>query len=74
MTATVSPSFSSKDEIHLAYSRLKNLTQQTPFPTIEERQQCLQRLQAALLVNEEPLLDALLADFGHRAPQESTIA
>ncbi|MFQ3187058.1 coniferyl aldehyde dehydrogenase [Marinomonas primoryensis] len=73
MTATVSPSFSSKDEIHLAYSRLKNLTQQTPFPTIEERRQCLQRLQAALLVNEEPLLDALLADFGHRAPQESRL-
>ena len=72
MTAT-SPTFSSKDEIHMAHARLKDLTQKQPFPTVEERQQALQRLHDSLLKNEIALLDALQADFRHRAPEESRL-
>ena len=73
MTATFPTDISFKDDIHMAFSRLKNLAQQTPFPTAEERQQCLLRLQTALLDNETQLLDALQKDFGHRAAEESRL-
>lgn len=72
MTATP-PTFSSTDEIHMAYARLKGLTQTQPFPTVEERQQALQRLHDSLMKHEIALLDALQADFGHRAPEESRL-
>jgi coniferyl-aldehyde dehydrogenase len=67
------PAISSKEGIHLALSRLKNATQKTPFPLAEERQQCLTRLQAALMGHETSLLDALQKDFGHRTHEESRL-
>ncbi|WP_219701380.1 coniferyl aldehyde dehydrogenase [Marinomonas lutimaris] len=67
------PAISSKEGIHLALSRLKNATQKTPFPLAEERQQCLTRLQAALMDHETSLLDALQKDFGHRTHEESRL-
>lgn len=67
------PAISSKEGIHSALSRLKNATQKTPFPLAEERQQCLTRLQAALMDHETSLLDALQKDFGHRTHEESRL-
>ncbi|QUX90082.1 coniferyl-aldehyde dehydrogenase [Marinomonas sp. A3A] len=67
------PAISSKEGIHLALSRLKSATQKTPFPLAEERQQCLTRLQAALMGHETSLLDALQKDFGHRTHEESRL-
>lgn len=67
------PAISSKEGIHSALSRLKNATQKTPFPPAEERQQCLTRLQAALMDHETYLLDALQKDFSHRAHEESRL-
>ncbi|PYF80526.1 coniferyl-aldehyde dehydrogenase [Marinomonas alcarazii] len=68
-----SSSFSSKNDIHSAFSRLKNLANQTPFPSIKERQHCLTCLQAALMDHEISLLDALQKDFGQRAHEESRL-
>ncbi|MBU1295584.1 MAG: coniferyl aldehyde dehydrogenase [Gammaproteobacteria bacterium] len=65
--------FSSKDDIYSALSRLKNVAQQNPLPSAEERRQCLTRLQAALMDHETSLLDALQKDFGQRAHEESRL-
>lgn len=65
--------FYTKDEMHLAFDRLKSIAQKTPFPTAEERQQCLTDLQTALLNFELPLLNALQKDFGCRAHEESRL-
>lgn len=65
--------FYTKDEMHWAFDRLKSVAQQTPFPTIAERQHCLTRLQSSLIHYEQPLLDALQKDFGCRAHEESRL-
>lgn len=71
---SITPStFSSKDDICSALSRLKNVARQTPFPSAEERRQCLTRLQVVLMNHETSLLDALQKDFGHRAHEESRL-
>ena len=69
----ISSTLSSKNDIHLAFSRLKNLANQTPFPSIEERQRSLACLQTALMDHEISLLDALQKDFGQRAHEESRL-
>lgn len=69
----VSSTFSSKDDIHSAFSRLKKVAQQNAFPSAEERRQCLTRLQTALTDHETSLLDALQEDFGQRAHEESRL-
>lgn len=69
----VSSTFSSKDDIHSAFSRLKKVTQQNAFPSAEERRQCLTRLQTALTDHEASLLDALQENFGQRAHEESRL-
>ncbi|WP_421847475.1 aldehyde dehydrogenase family protein [Marinomonas sp.] len=70
---TTPSTFSSKDDIYSALSHLKNVAQQTPFPSAEKRRQCLTRLQAALMDHEISLLDALQKDFGQRAHEESRL-
>jgi len=65
--------FYTKDEMHLAFDRLKCTAQKTPYPTAEERQQCLTDLQISLLNYELPLLNALQKDFGCRAHEESRL-
>ncbi|WP_051436033.1 coniferyl aldehyde dehydrogenase [Marinomonas ushuaiensis] len=61
------------DEMDLAFDRLKSITHKTPYPTAEERQQCLTDLQISLLNYELPLLKALQKDFGCRAHEESRL-
>lgn len=69
----VSSTFSSKDDIHSAFSRLKKVTQQNAFPSAQERRQGLIRLQASLMDHETVLLEALRKDFGTRAHEESRL-
>jgi len=69
----ISSTYSSKNDIHSAFYRLKNLVNQTPFPSAEDRQYCLARLQVALMDHETALLDALQKDFGQRAHEESRL-
>jgi coniferyl-aldehyde dehydrogenase len=73
MTTTVSPFFSTKDDMHLAFSRLKDSVYHTPFPSVAERRRCLLNLHAAILEHETLLLEALRKDFGARAPEESRL-
>lgn len=65
--------FYTKDEMHLAFDRLKSIAQKASFPTAEERQQCLTQLQISLLNYELPLLNALQKDFGCRVHEESRL-
>ncbi|RNF51604.1 coniferyl aldehyde dehydrogenase [Marinomonas hwangdonensis] len=61
------------EEMHQAFERLKSLAQRHTMPTLEERLQCLKRLEVALLHSERSLLAALQKDFGHRALEESRL-
>ena len=62
-----------KDEMQVAFTRLKAIAQRASFPTADERLQCLKRLEIALLRSETSLLTALQKDFGHRAHEESRL-
>ncbi len=70
---TTDPQYSSHDAIHSAFARLKRTAQQTPYPLAENRLHCPQQLQEAIQDHEIALLDALRADFGHRAHEESRL-
>lgn len=60
-------------ELNAAFVRLKQAADQHSFPSLSQRQQLLSALQQALLEYEEPLLQALQTDYGHRAKSESRL-
>jgi len=73
MNALSTENYASKADIQSAFERLKEVSQQTPYPSYKERLSGLTKLQDALLKHETSLLDALQKDFGCRAHEESRI-
>src|SRR5215831_8289032 len=46
----------------------------TPYPSYEERRENLTKLERLLVDNASAIADAISADFGHRAFEESMMA
>jgi coniferyl-aldehyde dehydrogenase len=44
-----------------------------PYPTLEERKESLTKLESILVDNVEAICEAIKADFGHRAPEETKL-
>ena len=44
-----------------------------PYPTLEERRSNLDKLERILVDNADAIADAINADFGHRAAEESKL-
>lgn len=70
---SISPSAISQDDLNAAFKRLKGISQQHAFPTVQARKQLLDSLLKAIKQHEDALLSALQKDFGHRALAESRL-